>query len=226
MAITASEVKKLRDATGAGMMDCKKALTENNGDFDASVKWLREKGIAKAAKRASRVAAEGAVASYIHMGGKVGVLVEVNCETDFVARGDDFQEFVRHICLQVCSASPQWVRPEDVDPAALEAEKSLYVKQAADTGKPEHICEKIAEGKLNKWYSEVCLLEQPSVRPEHDGKSIKELIAELTGKCGEKITIRRFERFALGEGIEKQESNLAEEVAAELAKAEAAEKSE
>ncbi len=220
MAISAKDVKELRDITGAGMMDCKKALTENGGNLEEATKWLREKGIAKAAKRAGRTAAEGTVASYIHMGGKIGVLVEVNCETDFVARGDDFQTFVKDVCLQVCSASPRWVTQEEVSKEAMEAEKEVYVAQAQETGKPENICVKIAEGKMKKWLKEVCLLEQESVKPEHDGKTIAELAAELTGKCGEKVEIRRFVRFQLGEGIEKKVSNLAEEVAAEIAKAE------
>lgn len=218
MEITAQKVKELRDATGAGMMDCKKALGETGGDFEKAVHWLREKGIAKAAKRQDRAASEGAVASYIHMGGKIGVLVEINCETDFVARGEAFQTFVKDVCLQICSASPRWVRREDVDPAVLEAEKALYMQQARETGKPEKVLEKIAQGKLDKWYSETCLLEQPSVRPEHDGRTIQELMTDLSGKCGEKLDIRRFVRFELGEGIEKKQSNLAEEVAAELAK--------
>ena len=218
MAITAEKVKELRDATGAGMMDCKKALNENGGDFEKAVHWLREKGIAKAAKRQDRAASEGAVASYIHMGGKIGVLVEINCETDFVARGEAFQTFVKDVCLQICSASPRWVRREDVDPAVLEAEKALYMQQARETGKPEKVLEKIAQGKLDKWYSEVCLLEQPSVRPEHEGRTIQELMTQLSGKCGEKLDVRRFVRFELGEGIEKKQSNLAEDVAAELAK--------
>ncbi len=221
MTISASDVKNLREATGAGMMDCKKALQESGGDMDKAVMWLRERGIAKAAKRAGRVAAEGIIAHYIHMGGKIGVLVEVNCETDFVARGAEFQAFAKDVCLQVCSANPRWVAPEDVPAEAFEAERQLYMKQAAETGKPEQICAKIAEGKLKKWYEEVCLLKQPSVRPEHEGKSIEQLATELSGKCGEKITIRRFVRFQVGEGIEKPQSNLAEEVAAELAKAEA-----
>ena len=221
MAIKASDVKGLRDRTGAGMMDCKKALQENDGNLDEAVTWLREKGIAKAAKRAGRVAAEGSVSSYIHMGGKIGVLVEINCETDFVARGEDFQNFVKCVCLQICSTAPQWVSQDQVPAEAIEEEKQVYVAQAVETGKPENICVKIAEGKMNKWFTEVCLVDQPSVRPEHDGKKIGDLAAELTGKCGEKIQIRRFERFQLGEGIEKKESNLAEEVAAELAKAEA-----
>ncbi|HNZ49066.1 MAG TPA: translation elongation factor Ts, partial [Candidatus Hydrogenedentes bacterium] len=163
-------------------------------------------------------AAEGAVASYIHMGGKIGVLVEVNSETDFVARGDAFQAFVRDICLQICSASPTYISPDEIPAAALAAEKEVYVNQALATGKPEAMCEKIAEGKLKKWYSEVCLLEQPFVKD--DKKSIKDLIADLTSKCGEKIVIRRFVRFQLGEGIEKEKVDLAAEVAAELAKVE------
>jgi len=216
MAITATQVKELRDATGAGMMDCKRALEEKGGDFDEAVKYLREKGIAKAAKRASKVASEGAVASYIHLGGKIGVLVEVNCETDFVARGEVFQEFVKDLCLQICSAAPLYITKEEVPADAYEAEKDVYVKQAAETGKPQNICEKIAEGKMSKWFGEVCLLEQPFVKD--DKKKISDLIAELTSKCGEKVVIRRFVRFKLGEGIEKEETDFAAEVAAELAK--------
>lgn len=216
MAISAAQVKELRDATGAGMMDCKRALEERGGNFDEAVKFLREKGMAKAAKRASKVASEGAIASYIHMGGKIGVLVEVNCETDFVARGEAFQTFVKDICLQICSANPQYVTKEEVPQAAYDAEKDVYVKQSLETGKPQNICEKIAEGKMNKWFSEVCLLEQPFVK--EDKKTIKDLIAELTAKCGEKIVIRRFVRFQLGEGIEKVKTDFAAEVAAELAK--------
>lgn len=219
MEITAQKVKELRDATGAGMMDCKKALGETGGDFEKAAHWLREKGIAKAAKRQDRAAAEGAVASYIHMGGKIGVLVEINCETDFVARGEAFQGFVKDVCLQICSASPRWVRREEVDPAVLESEKTLYMQQARETGKPEKVLEKIAQGKLDKWYSEVCLLEQPSVRPENEGRTIQDMMTALSGKCGEKLDVRRFVRFELGEGIEKKQSNLAEDVAAELAKA-------
>lgn len=218
MTISAATVKELRDATGAGMMDCKRALEEKNGNFEEAIKYLREKGMAKAAKRASKVAAEGAVASYIHMGGKIGVLVEVNSETDFVARGDAFQAFVRDICLQICSASPTYISADEIPAAALAAEKEVYMNQALATGKPEAMCEKIAEGKVKKWYSEVCLLEQPFVKD--DKKSIKDLIADLTSKCGEKIVIRRFVRFQLGEGIEKEKVDLAAEVAAELAKAE------
>lgn len=217
MATTAADVKSLRESTGAGMMDCKKALDESNGDMEKAVLWLRERGIAKAAKRGDKVASEGAVHSYIHMGGKVGVLAEINCETDFVARGEEFQELCRNICLQICSTAPLAVRREELNQDVVAAEMELYVKQAAETGKPENICKQIAEGKLKKWFAEVCLVDQQFVK---DGdKTIDQLTTELSGKVGEKITIRRFVRYQLGEGIEKPVSNFAEEVAAELAKA-------
>lgn len=221
MEISASDVKNLREMTGAGMMDCKKALNESGGDLDKAVLWLREKGIAKAAKRAGRVAAEGMVACYVHMGGKIAVLVEINCETDFVARGEAFQTLAKDVCLQVCSAAPRWLTKEEVPQEILDQEKALYVRQAAETGKPQNVCDKIAEGKLRKWLEEVCLLDQPSVKPEHEGKTIGQLVTEMSGKCGEKVGVRRFVRWQLGEGIDKPVSNLAEEVAAELAKAEA-----
>lgn len=199
MAITAQAVKDLRDATGAGMMDCKKALNESDGDFDKAVVWLREKGMASAAKRADREASQGAVTSYIHMGGKIGVLAEINCETDFVARGEKFQEFCKDVCLQICSASPRWVKREDVPEDAIAAEKEIYVKQAVETGKPANVCEKIAEGKLNKWYQTVCLLEQSFVKDPD--RTIEELMKELSGLVGEKIDVRRFARFELGEAL-------------------------
>jgi elongation factor Ts len=217
MSISAESVKALRESTGAGMMDCKKALSETAGDFDKAVTWLRERGMAKAAKRSGKVAAEGAVTSYIHMGGKIGVLVEINCETDFVARGDDFQNLCKDVCLQICSASPRWVSQDEVPADAIEAEKAIYVAEAAETGKPANVCEKIAEGKLKKWFSEVCLLDQPFVKDSD--KTMSALLVDLSGKVGEKISVRRFVRFQLGEGIEKVQSNFAEEVAAELAKA-------
>jgi elongation factor Ts len=220
MAVSAEDVKRLRDATGAGMMDCKKALTETQGDFEKAVAWLRERGMAKAAKRAGKVAAEGLIASYVHMGGRIGVLVEVNCETDFVARSAEFQNFVKDVCLQVCSTAPRWVSREEIPQEAIEEERRIYLAQAAETGKPPAVCEKIAEGKLNKWYEEVCLMDQPSIRPEHEGKTISQLLGELTSRCGEKIVIRRFVRYQLGEGLEKAQSDFAAEVAAELAKAE------
>jgi len=215
MAVAVQDVKKLREATGAGMMDCKKALTETNGDFDKAVTVLREKGIASAAKRADRAAAEGAVCSYIHMGGKFGVLAEVNCETDFVARGEEFKALCKDICMHICSAAPRWVRREDVPQTAVAAELEIYTKQAAETGKPQNICEKIAQGKLNKWFKDVCLLEQPFVKDPD--KTVEQLVKEFSGTVGEKIDIRRFVRYERGEGIEKLESNLAEEVAQALA---------
>ncbi len=211
-------MKALRDATGAGMMDCKKALNENGGDFEKAVAWLREKGMASAAKRQDRSASEGAVTSYVHMGGKVGVLAEINCETDFVARGEEFQTLCKDICLQICSAAPKWVRREEVPQDAIDAETAIYKAQAAETGKPEAVCQKIAEGKLNKWFQDVCLLEQPFVKDPD--KTIEQLVKELSGKVGEKMDVRRFARFERGEGIEKKVSNLAEEVAAQLAEVE------
>jgi elongation factor Ts len=215
MSISASDVRRLRDESGAGMMDCKKALNETSGDFDAALKWLREKGMASANKRAGKTASEGAVASYIHMGGKIGVLAEINCETDFVARGDLFQDLCKDICLQICSAAPRWVRREEVPQDIIESEMDIYKKQAADTGKPAPVAEKIALGKMNKFYEENCLLEQPFVKDPKN--TIEELVKELSGKIGEKIDIRRFSRFQLGEGIEKEQTDLAAEVAAAIA---------
>ena len=211
MSISAKDIKELRELTGAGMMDCKQALKECDGDGEKAKTWLREKGMASAAKRAGRVAAEGAVWSYIHMGGKIGVLAEINCETDFVARGEKFQELCKNICLQICSAAPRWIRREDVPADVIEAEKEIYIKQMADSGKPENILEKIAEGKLGKFYEESCLLEQPFVKEPKT--KVEDLIKELSGQVGEKIDVRRFERFQLGEGIEKSQVDFAEEVA-------------
>ncbi len=208
MSISATDVKELREITGAGMMDCKTALNECGGDTEKAKTWLREKGIASAAKRAGRVAAEGAVCSYIHMGGKIGVMAEINCETDFVARGEKFQELCKNICLQICSAAPRWIRREDVPADVIEAEKKIYIKQMADSGKPQNILEKIAEGKLGKFYEESCLLEQPFVKEPKT--KVEDLVKELSGRVGEKIDVRRFERFQLGEGIEKAAEAIAE----------------
>jgi elongation factor Ts len=195
------------------MMDCKRALEANGGEFDKAVVWLREKGMASAAKRVGRTASEGAVASYIHMGGKIGVLVEVNCETDFVARTDDFQAFCKDVCLQIASQSPRFLQREEVPEEVVAEERQIALAQAqeAGKGKPENVLVKIAEGRLNKWFQEACLMEQPFVRePE---KTMEQLTKELSGKLGEKIAVRRFVRYQLGEGIEKRQSNLAEEVA-------------
>ena len=211
MSITAKDVKNLRETSGAGMMDCKKALTECNGDLEAATTWLREKGMASAAKRDGKVASEGAVYSYIHMGGKMGVLAEISCETDFVARGEQFQGLCKDICLQICSASPRWITREEVPADVIAAEKQIYITQMADSGKPENILEKIAEGKINKFFEENCLMEQGFVKEPKT--SIEDLLKTLSGNVGEKIVVRRFERFVLGEGIEKVVVDFADEVA-------------
>jgi elongation factor Ts len=195
--ITAAMVKQLRDKTGAGMMDCKKALQEAEGDFDKAVEILRKRGIAKAAKRADREANEGVVAAYIHPGSKLGVLVEVNCETDFVANTDDFKEFAKNIAMHIAASNPLAVKREDLDQEALDKEKEIYREQALAQGKPEHIVDKIVEGRLEKYYSEVCLLEQPYVKDPD--KTVKDLLTEVIAKVGENITIKRFARFRIGE---------------------------
>ncbi|HEY7213013.1 MAG TPA: translation elongation factor Ts [Thermoanaerobaculia bacterium] len=211
--ITAQMVKELRERTGAGMMDCKNALTETGGDLDAAVDALRKKGLAAAAKKAGRVTAEGAVGSYIHAGGKIGVLVEVNCETDFVARTDQFQELVRDIAMHIAAADPRFVRREEVTPEVLEYERAIFREQALASGKPEKILDRIVEGKMEKYYSEFVLLEQPFVKDED--KTVGQLIAEKVGKIGENIQVRRFSRFKLGEGIEKRKDDFAAEVMAQ-----------
>jgi len=195
--ITAAMVKELREKTGAGMMDCKKALQEAEGDFEKAVELLRKKGIAKAAKRAEREANEGVVTAYIHPGSKLGALVEINCETDFVAKTDDFQEFAKNIAMHIAASNPLAVSREDLDQTILEKEKEIYREQALASGKPEHIVDKIVEGRLEKYFSEVCLLEQPYVKDPD--KTIKELLTETIAKVGENINIKRFARFRIGE---------------------------
>lgn len=216
MGFTAKDVQDLREKTGAGMMDCKKALTETGGDIAKAEVWLREKGIASAAKKTGRVAAEGAVFSYIHLGGKIGVLVELNCETDFVARGEMFQQLGKDLCQHVCGTPypPRWVRREDVPAEIVAEEKEILRKQIAESGKPANVVDKIAEGKLNKFFEDFCLLDQPFVKEPK--MKVSELVATLSGQVGEKIDLRRFARFVLGEGIEKKQSDLAAEVAATL----------
>jgi elongation factor Ts len=197
-AISASDVKALRERTGAGMMDCKAALTEAGGDMDKAVDILRVKGQAQAAKRSGRAASEGAVTSYIHAGGKIGVLVEVNCETDFVARNEDFLEFVRDVALHIAAAAPQYVSEDDVPEEARAAEARIFEEQASD--KPENVRPKIVEGRIKKWLEEVVLLNQEHVnRDKHDGKTIEELRAAAASKTGENIVIRRFTRYQVGE---------------------------
>ncbi|MBA2579548.1 MAG: translation elongation factor Ts [Thermoleophilaceae bacterium] len=197
-AVTAGEVKALRDRTGAGMMDCKAALQESEGDIDQAIEILRVRGQAQAAKRGGRVATEGAVQSYIHSNGKIGVLVEVDCETDFVARNDDFRDFARQLALHIAAAAPLYVTEEEVPEEARAAELRIFAEQAAD--KPEHVRERIAEGQLRKWLEGIVLLYQPHINTDlYGGKTIEELRAETAAKTGENVVIRRFERFAVGE---------------------------
>jgi elongation factor Ts len=200
MEISAQMVKDLREKTGAGMMDCKTALSESAGDMEKAVDILRKKGLSRAAKRAGRAAKEGMVGSYIHMGGKIGVLVEVNCESDFVARTDDFVAFVKDIAMQVAASSPQYLNKEDVPEAVLEKEREIFRAQVQESKKPENVVEKIVEGKLKKFYTEVCLLDQPFVKDPDI--SVGEYLTNMIAKIGENMVIRRFARFQLGEGLE------------------------
>src|SRR5512135_1404956 len=195
--ISAAQVKELREKTGAPMMDCKQALTEAKGDLEQAVVLLRKRGVSVAAKKATRVTSEGSVASYIHAGGKIGVLVEVNCESDFVARTDDFKELVHDIAMHIAASDPKYIRKEDVTPEAFEKEKDIYRAQAAATGKPDHVVEKIVEGKMAKFYEEVCLLEQPFIKEQTI--SVGQLIASKIGTLQENISVRRFARFKVGE---------------------------
>ncbi|MBP2650246.1 MAG: Elongation factor Ts [Firmicutes bacterium] len=215
--ITADMVKTLRERTGAGMMDCKKALTENQGDMEKSVDFLREKGLAAAAKRAGKVAAEGVVESYIHGGGRIGVLLELNCETDFVAKTDDFKALARDIAMQVAAANPSYVRREEVPAEIIEHEKEVLKAQAVNEGKPANIAEKMVTGRIDKYYKEVCLMEQVYIKDTD--KTITQLINEKISKIGEKISVRRFTRYQLGEGIEKKNDDFAAEVMATVNKA-------
>ena len=197
MNISAAQVKDLREKTGAPMMDCKQALTESKGDIEAAIVYLRKKGIATAAKKASRVTSEGSVASYIHAGGKIGVLLEVNCESDFVARTEDFQSLVHDIAMHIAASDPKFIRKEDVTPEAYEREKEIYRAQATASGKPANVVEKIVEGKMSKFYEEVCLLDQPFIKEQTI--SVGQLIASRIGKLGENISVRRFARFKVGD---------------------------
>ena len=208
--ITAALVKELRERTGAGMMDCKKALAATEGDMDKAIDFLREKGLAAAAKKAGRIAAEGLVESYIHGGGRIGVLVEVNCETDLVAKTDAFKSLVKDIAMHIAAANPSYLRREEVPAAELEHEKMVLSEQARNEGKPEKIIEKMVTGRIEKYYKEVCLLEQPFVKDPD--KTISDLITESIAKIGENIAIRRFTRYQLGEGIEKKQEDFAAEV--------------
>ena len=214
MEISASLVRDLRKKTGAGIMDCKKALKESEGDVGNAVDYLRQKGLADASKKAGRIASEGIIGSYIHAGGSIGVLVEVNCETDFVARNEDFQALVKDISMHIAASSPLVVTREKISPELVRKEREIFKAQALASGKPEKIVEKIVEGRVDKFCSEITLMEQPFIK--NPDLTIEALINEATAKIGEKITIRRFARFHVGEGLEKKETNLAEEVAAQM----------
>lgn len=214
MAISAGMVKELRERTGAGMMDCKKALNETNGNMEKAIEFLREKGIASAEKKAGRIAAEGVVESYIHGGGRIGVLVEVNCETDFVAKTDEFKSFVKDIAMQIAAMNPQFVRREDVPAEIVEKERQILRQQALQEGKPENIVDKMVEGRLSKHFKDICLLDQVFVK---DGeKTIDKLVKEQIARIGENISIRRFVRYELGEGLEKRQDNFVEEVMSQV----------
>jgi elongation factor Ts len=196
-AITADQVKQLREKTGAGMMECKAALGEANGDMEEAITILRKRGLAQAAKRAGRATAQGLITSYIHLGGKIGVLVEVNCETDFVARTEDFQNLAKEVAMHIAAADPKWVRREEVPAEAIEKEKAIYRAQMENTGKPAHVLDKIIEGKLGNFYSQFVLLDQPSIRDTN--VTIGQLITQATAKTGENIQVKRFVRFRVGD---------------------------
>lgn len=213
MAISAAMVKELRERTGAGMLDCKKALEETNGDIDKSIDLLREKGLSQAAKKSGRIASEGIVESYIH-GGRIGVLIEVNTETDFVAKNEEFKNFVKDMAMQIAASNPKYISADEVPQEEIEKEKEILKHQALNEGKPEHIANKMVEGRIEKYFKEICLLEQPFIRDTD--VLVKELLAEKIAKIGENIKIRRFARYEVGEGLEKREENFAEEVAKQI----------
>ncbi|MBI5235539.1 MAG: translation elongation factor Ts [Deltaproteobacteria bacterium] len=212
MDISALAVKELREKTGAGILDCKKALGASNGDIEKAVAFLREKGLASAQKKAGRAASEGLVYAYIHGGGKVGVLLEVNCETDFVAKTDGFASLVKDVAMHIAATSPQYVSRSEVSGTVIESEREIYRNQAKESGKPDHVIAKMVDGKLDKFYKDVCLLEQSFVK--NPDLTIEKLVVEAIAKLGENISIRRFARYKVGEGIEKKTSDLAKDVAA------------
>ncbi|MFB5266601.1 translation elongation factor Ts [Paenibacillus enshidis] len=214
MAVNASAVKELREKTGAGMLDCKKALEETNGNIEKAIEFLREKGLAAAANKAGRIATEGVVESYIHAGGRIGVIVEINCETDFVAKTDQFKEFARDIAMHIAASNPRYVRREEVAAEEIEKEKEILKAQALNEGKPEKIVEKMVEGRIGKFYEEFCLLEQSFIKDPD--KTIATLLNEKISTIGENISIRRFVRYELGEGLEKKEDNFYEEVMSQV----------
>jgi elongation factor Ts len=201
MEVNATVVRELRERTGAGIMDCKKALAESGGNLEKAVDYLRQKGLAAAARKVDRVAADGAVGAYVHPGGKIGVLVELNCETDFVARTAEFQALLKDMAMQVAAANPRYVRREEVSADELEKEKAIYRQQALESGKPERVVEKIVEGKMDRFYSEVCLLEQAFIKDPD--RKVSDIIHDAVGRLGENIQVRRFARYHLGEGAQK-----------------------
>src|SRR6476646_6215618 len=211
MEVTATHIKDLRERTGAGMADCKKALTEVGGDMDQAIDYLRAKGLAKAAKKAGREATEGLVVSYIHGGGRIGVLVEINCETDFVARNEDFQAFTREVALQIAAMNPQFVRKDEVSADVVDRERNVLLAKAKESGKPEPVVQKMVDGQISKWMKEICLLDQSWVKDPD--KTIEQVQQELIAKIGENIKIRRFVRFEIGEDLEKKKDDFAAEVA-------------
>jgi elongation factor Ts len=202
MEVNATLVRELRDKTGAGIMDCKRALAETGGDLDHAVSYLRQKGLAAAAKKADRVAADGAVGAYVHPGGKIGVLVEINCETDFVARTTEFQSLLKDIAMQIAAANPRYVRRQDVPADEIEKEREIYHRQGLESGKPEKVIEKIIEGKMERFFSEVCLLEQAFIKdPDH---KVADIVNDVVARLKEKIEVRRFLRYHLGEGVQRE----------------------
>lgn len=212
--ISASSVKELRELTGAGMMDCKRALQEADGNFEKAIEILREKGLSAAAKKAGRIAAEGIVESYIHLGGKIGVLVEVNCETDFVAKTPEFKSFVRDIAMHIAASNPQYLTKEEVPEEVIAKEKEILRAQALNEGKPEKIIDRMVEGRIEKFFKEVCLLEQPFVKDTD--KTIKDILTEKIATIGENINIRRFVRYEMGEGLEKRQDDFVQEVMSQV----------
>ena len=218
MAITSEMVRNLREKTGAGMMECKKALTEAEGNEEKAIEILRKSGLASAKKREGRVAAEGAVTSYIHMGGKVGVLLEVNCETDFVARSEDFQKFIRDVAMHICASEPQFVTREEVPAELIEKEKEIALGQATadpkNANKPANIIEKMVQGRIEKFFTDAVLLQQPFVKDQ--SMTVAEVVTQITAKTGEKVSVRRFARYKMGEGLEKRSEDFASEVAAAI----------
>jgi elongation factor Ts len=202
MEVSAAAVKNLREKTGAGMMDCKKALAESGGDLDKAVDYLRQKGLAAASKKASRAASDGAIGAYVHPGGKIGVLVELNCETDFVARTPEFQNLLKDIAMQIAAANPRYIRPQEVPTGDLEKEREIYRRQALESGKPEKVVDKIVDGKIDRFYSEVCLLEQSFIK--NPDRKVSEILTDAVARLGENIQVKRFSRYQLGEGAPQE----------------------